>query len=123
MFTRKGDPSENSSRSNSRSGTATKEYPDTSRSTGSQGTRTRITIKFDVGFNNTLFIRGNFASLNWNKGVPMKNVKADEWVWESDKIFPAGEFKVLINDTVFEVGPNHQIQCGTSTQFSPKFGE
>lgn len=90
---------------------------------GSQktGTKTRIVAKHDIGFGNTLFIRGSRGGLSWDKGVPMKNVKADEWVWESNEVFSNGEFKVLINDRLYEVGPNQQLHYGKNLQYSPKF--
>lgn len=83
--------------------------------------KTRVTAKYDVGFSNVLYIRGQGAGLNWDKGIPMKNVKADEWVWETDARFTTGEFKVLINDRIFEQGNNHQLKNGSNNQFSPRF--
>lgn len=83
--------------------------------------RTRVLVKYDVGFQNSMSIRGKGANLNWNKGIPLKNVKPDEWVWETDASFNTCEFKVLINDTVFETGENHPISCGASLHYTPKF--
>lgn len=83
--------------------------------------RTRIMVKYDVGFNNTLFLRGKGANLNWEQGSPLKNIKNDEWVWETDASFNTCEFKALINDTQFEAGENHPISCGASIQYTPKF--
>ena len=84
-------------------------------------TKTRIIIKFDVGFGNTLHIRGNGANLNWDKGTPMKNIKNDEWVWETDMPFSKAEFKVLINDKHYEIGHNHMIHSGNMIQYTPRF--
>ena len=83
--------------------------------------RTRITVKYDVGFTNTLYLRGMGASLNWEKGIPMKNVKKDEWIWETDSPFTTLEFKVLINDRDYETGENHKLSHGHSIQYTPKF--
>lgn len=85
------------------------------------GGKTKITVKYDVGFKNTLYIRGKGANLNWDRGLPMKNVKADEWVWETESSFSNGEFKVLINDQKYETGPNHPLKPGTTTQYTPHF--
>jgi hypothetical protein len=82
---------------------------------------TRIIIKYDSGFNNTLFLRGKGANLSWEKGIPLKNFKSDEWVWETETSFTTCEFKVLINDNLYEIGENHLIACGTSLQYTPKF--
>lgn len=89
--------------------------------TSQKGSKTRIIIKYDVGFKNSLYLRGNGTSLNWEKGIPLKNVKNDEWVWESDQPFTSLEFKVLINDKQYEQGDNHRVLCGGTIQYTPKF--
>lgn len=86
-----------------------------------KGTKTRITVKYNVGFNNTLYLRGKGANLNWEKGIPMRNIKADEWMWETDAAFPSAEFKVLINDKTYETGPNHMLHQGATIQYTPHF--
>jgi hypothetical protein len=83
--------------------------------------KTRITIKYDVGYGNTLFLRGKSANLSWDKGVPMKNMQANEWIWETEVEFPTGEFKVLINDQIYETGPNHPLNYGAIIQYTPRF--
>lgn len=83
--------------------------------------KTRITINYDVGFNNHLFLRGQGAGLSWEKGVKLKNVKADEWAWETTLPFECCEFKVLINDQHYEIGENHQIKGGSSIKYAPRF--
>ena len=82
---------------------------------------TRVIVKYDVGFGNALYIRGKGANLNWNKGIMLQNVKPDEWHWEIDIPFNACEFKVLINDSEYEIGGNHPLTAGSSIQYSPKF--
>lgn len=94
--------------------TSSESYP-------AQLTKTKITVKFDCGFPNHLTIRGQGAGLCWEKGVHLKNVKRDEWVFETDVPFTKGEFKVLINDKTYETGANHTLFPGTSTQYTPNF--
>lgn len=86
-----------------------------------QTDKTRIIVKHNIGFNNTLYLRGNGMNLNWNKGVPLKNVKADEWMWETDLPFSAFEFKVLINDRQYETGDNHRMTARGTMQYTPRF--
>ena len=81
---------------------------------------TRVVIKYDVGFGNAVYIRGKGANLNWERGVMLHNVKADEWIWETDIPFTACEFKVLINDKEYEIGENHPL-TQASLQYVPKF--
>lgn len=84
--------------------------------------KTRIVVQYDVGFPNTLCIRGEgIEGLNWEKGIPLDNTKPDEWVWETDAPFSSAEFKVLINDSLFEEGENHTIHPGSSICINPKF--
>jgi hypothetical protein len=85
-------------------------------------TRTRILVRYDVGFNNALYIRGKGLNhLNWDRGLPLKNLKADVWIWETDAKFNDCEFKILINDRNFEVGPNHNLKHGNEIEFTPNF--
>lgn len=86
-----------------------------------KGPKTRVVVRFDVGFNNILTIRGKGANLNWDKGAPLRNTKPDEWIWETEASFNTCEFKVLINDNQYEIGENHPISCGASIQYTPKF--
>lgn len=99
--------------------TTTLVHPNSTEKRG--GAITRVTVKFDVGFGNALYIRGKGANLNWNKGTLMKNVKPDEWQWEIDLPFNACEFKVLINDREYESGDNHPLIAGSAIQYTPKF--
>lgn len=86
-----------------------------------KGPRTRVVVRMDVGFENFLTIRGKGADLDWEKGITLKNIKPDEWIWETDTHFNTCEFKILMNDTVYEIGENHPISCGASIQYTPKF--
>lgn len=82
---------------------------------------TRVTIRYDVGFNNSLFIRGRGAGLSWEHGERLKNVGPDEWIWEPTLSGNDCEFKVLINDQQYESGENHHLDEGITLQYVPKF--
>lgn len=95
---------------------------ETSSSSQTTPKRTKLIVKYDCGFNNSLYIRGQGAfGLSWNKGIPLKNSKPDEWIFETDIPFTQCEYKILINDEIYEGGPNHILTCGTTTQHSPQF--
>lgn len=83
--------------------------------------KTRVIVKYDVGYANDLYLRGKGAELSWEKGVKLKNTKPDEWVWETNVPFSNCEFKVLINDQVYETGENHPLHCGSCISYSPHF--
>lgn len=84
-------------------------------------TKTRVVIKYDIGFSNELFIRGQGAGLSWDKGEKLKNTQADEWVWEPKAAFQECTFKVLINDQSYECGDNHEIKSGAQFTYTPDF--
>lgn len=84
--------------------------------------KTRVIIQYDAGYKNSLFVRGEGGpNLSWDKGVELKNIKADEWIWETNRPFSNCQFKILINDKTFEVGENHTLTSGTSVRINPKF--
>ena len=103
------------------SATAKKSAPLTSQAERRVGPTTRITIQYDVGFSNSMYVRGKGAALSWEKGVPLKNTQANEWVWETTAPFTTCEFKVLINDQEYEIGDNHLLTCGALIHYTPKF--
>ena len=92
------------------------------KSKGTKAAKTKIVAHIDCGFTNNLFIRGEgVSSLSWDKGVQMKNIGPNEWVWESDRPFSTMQFKVLVNDSWYEQGNNHSIAFGQEVDFSPQF--
>lgn len=88
---------------------------------GFKGPISRIVIRYDVGFNNTIYLRGTGPNLGWDKGTLLKNTSPDEWVWETDLPFEVCEFKVLVNDKDYENGENHLMKCGSTISYTPKF--
>lgn len=93
----------------------------TSNNTATSQKTSLIIVQYDTGFNNQLYIRGEGAGLNWEKGLVMKNVGANEWAWETKQKFDMCKFKVLINDETFEDGENHNLQYGSKTKVIPNF--
>lgn len=83
--------------------------------------KTRVLVKYNVGFENNLYIRGNGGGLSWERGVLLKNVSPDEWIWEPSAPVTDCEFKVLINDVKYETGENHHVGGGKIVQYTPKF--
>ena len=82
---------------------------------------TRIIAKVNVGWGNSLFIRGVGAELNWEKGVAMQCVSDDEWLWE--QYVPKGDitFKLLVNDSQWSAGENFVVSAGDSIICKPEF--
>ena len=82
---------------------------------------TSVVIHYDVGFNNSVFIRGSGAELSWDKGIMLMNTGPNEWIWETNKSFNSCEFKVLINDSQYEQGNNHILTCEKCLEYTPRF--
>lgn len=82
---------------------------------------TVITAKIDVGFGNTLYLRGEGAGLSWDAGLPMECVADDLWrisLGESGRGFT---FKFLVNDLAWSVGSDYTAPSGASVTLVPEF--
>jgi len=82
---------------------------------------TTIVAKIDVGFGNSLSLRGEGAGLSWEKGIVMGCAASDEWVWSSDSVTAPIEFKVLINDEIWADGANGVVEPGDRIVIEPEF--
>ena len=84
-------------------------------------TSTKITAQFDVGFGNTLYVRGEGPGLSWDRGLAMDCVSDDEWtITLSDATVPV-TFKVLLNDITWCVGNDYVVEAGGTTVVVPSF--
>lgn len=84
---------------------------------------TKIIAKVDIGYGNTLYLRGEGAELGaWDKGIPMENTGGDEWSWSTNA---AGSqtltFKFLINDQTWSSGDNFTVAAGETATLTPSF--
>jgi|GEM_PF-1268128 len=87
----------------------------------SKGKKTQVVSNVNVGFGNSLFIRGSGAGLSWDQGLEMRCTGDDQWSWESDKADGAIEFKLLINDQTWSQGENFTVQPGERQVINPSF--
>jgi hypothetical protein len=83
--------------------------------------QTTITARIDVGYGNSLFVRGEGAGLSWEKGREMECVQNDLWRIVLAESARAYTFKFLINDTTWSAGPDFTAACGTSVTLTPEF--
>jgi hypothetical protein len=79
-----------------------------------------IKARIDVGFGNTLFLRGEGQGLSWTQGVPLKCVDGSTWTW-SGEINDALKFKLLLNDSVWSQGDNILLTPGQKVEIAPAF--
>ena len=91
-------------------------------STVNKRPHTIAVFKCDIGFGNTLFIRGEGSPyLNWEWGKPLAfDEKTQGWVYKSTSRAPIA-FKVLINDQQWSNGDNFMLIPGGRQFFDPQF--
>jgi len=79
-----------------------------------------VTASIDVGFGNTLFIRGQGAGLNWSSGVAMRCEADDRWSVTLPTHGPV-VFKLLVNDLSWSLGENYEAAPGEAVLIVPRF--
>jgi hypothetical protein len=82
---------------------------------------TTVAVKVDVGFGNTLFIRGEGGGLSWDKGQPLTCVDSSTWKWSHRPATEPVTFKVLINDQLWCRGENLKVAAGGRAEVEPSF--
>ena len=83
--------------------------------------QTSIIARVDVGFGNTLYVRGEGAGLSWEKGTALKNITPYEWGFASKKGSGPVTFKFLINDILWAEGEDLTVAAGGKSVSSPTF--
>ena len=84
-------------------------------------TSTKINASIDVGFGNSLYIRGEGPGLSWDHGLGMDCTADDQWtITISDAATPV-VFKFLLNDTTWCAGNDYTVEPGGSITVTPIF--
>lgn len=82
---------------------------------------TSIIARVDVGFGNSLYIRGEGAGLSWDQGTLLENITPYEWAIKTTSATTPVEFKFLINDEIWSEGENLTVAAGGTSISSPTF--
>jgi hypothetical protein len=82
---------------------------------------TTITALIDVGYGNTLFVRGEGPGLNWDKGVALDVVGTNRWTIALPESTRPIVFKFLLNDVSWSAGDDFTVAPGTSLSVTPVF--
>jgi len=88
-------------------------------STGSS--KTTVIAQVDVGWGNSLYIRGEGGGLSWEKGILMDCNGDNEWVWSTATASKGLEFKLLVNDELWCDGENLCVKAGGTSISQPTF--
>ncbi|HTL39867.1 MAG TPA: alpha-amylase family glycosyl hydrolase [Pseudolysinimonas sp.] len=84
---------------------------------------TKIRVHYNVGFGNSITLRGDTYPFSWSAGRGARNVGSDVWEFELERI-PDGttfEFKPLINDSTWSTGSNYTGTGGDVIDIYPSF--
>ena len=83
--------------------------------------KTKVTAKVDVGWGNSLFVRGDGPGLSWDEGVLMECSNSNSWLWETSSAKADFTVKFLINDDHWSSGDNLEVKAGKSQTTIPEF--
>jgi hypothetical protein len=85
--------------------------------------QSRVTIiaAVDVGFGNTLYVRGDAPALSWDKGVALGNIGDAKWEIVLSGLGKPFEFKFLVNDTAWSTGENFCAGPADTLTLTPSF--
>lgn len=82
---------------------------------------TVITASIDIGFGNTLYLRGEGPGLSWDTGVALDCVNDDTWSISLPGTGKAVTYKFLINDLSWSAGPDYIAESGAKVKITPSF--
>jgi hypothetical protein len=82
---------------------------------------TEVVARGDVGFGNSLFIRGEGDGLSWDRGTPLACTDASTWVWSASQAREKVVFKLLLNDQVWAKGEDVVVKAGQRVEVVPGF--
>lgn len=82
---------------------------------------TVVQAKIDVGFGNSLFIRGQGGGLSWDKGLPLTCIDGSAWVWSTKQAKAKVVFKLLLNDQIWAKGEDVVVEAGRKVEIVPVF--
>jgi hypothetical protein len=82
---------------------------------------TVIIAKIDVGFGNTLYLRGDGPGLSWNKGVVLNCADDAAWTISLANAVRPVVFKFLLNDETWSRGEDYTAAPGSTAELTPTF--
>ena len=82
---------------------------------------TTITAQIDIGFGNTLYIRGDGPGLSWDCGVVMDCLADNQWQIVLPESARPVIFKFLVNDLSWSAGEDYSVAPGATVVLTPTF--
>ncbi len=81
---------------------------------------TTVIAKVDVGWGNSVYIRGEGGGLSWNSGRLM-DWNNDSWTWSTTAAVTGLTFKFILNDEQWAEGENLTVPSGGTSVSTPEF--
>ena len=82
---------------------------------------TTVTAKIDIGFGNTLYLRGEGPGLSWHQGAAMDCVDDDKWSITLPDAHRPVVCKFLVNDLTWSAGSDYLVEPGSAIVVVPTF--
>lgn len=82
---------------------------------------TVITAEIDIGFGNTLYVRGEGAGLSWDRGLLLDCVSDEVWSIKLGESTRPILFKFLVNDLSWSTGDDYVAAPGETVSLVPVF--
>ncbi len=89
--------------------------------TAAKAIHTTISARIDVGFGNSLYLRGDGPGLSWDRGVLMECTGDDRWTYTVAESIRPVVFKFLINDMTWSNGEDYTAKPGSTAVCTPLF--
>jgi hypothetical protein len=86
-----------------------------------KASKVTVTATIDIGFGNTLFIRGSGAGLTWEKGKALAYTAGNAWTLVLPAVDKPFAFKFLVNDEAWSADPNYEAAPGDTVTVTPVF--
>lgn len=81
---------------------------------------TTIVADIDVGWGNSIYLRGEGGPLSWTKGIQM-DCADGKWTWSTTDAKEGLEFKFVLNDKTWAKGENSTVAAGSTAVLRPTF--
>jgi hypothetical protein len=82
---------------------------------------TVVTAHIDIGFGNTLYLRGQGSGLSWDRGIPLECADDNIWTITLPETALPIICKLLVNDLTWSAGSDYVVQPGSTVTIEPTF--
>lgn len=102
-------------------GTAVPDAGDAGVTVADAGTNaTAIVVRYPSN-GHKLTLRGNGAGLNWAAGAAMVDAGGGTWTYALPVLGTDLEYKPLLDDQIWSLGPNYVVPVGVGSDIAPRF--